>query len=126
MVANLAGWDVSRWLILGLIMLVYLLLGCVMDQIAILVLTLPITLPVIEVLGFDPVWFGIIIVVTAEIGLITPPLGLNVFVVARYTKRPLGEVFLGVVPFGAAMLMVLAVLVALPSIVLWLPGLMSQ
>src|SRR3546814_9102477 len=89
LVGYLSGLDVSRWVILTLILLIYLVLGCFMDQVAILVLTLPMTLPVIQALGFDPVWFGVIIVLTAEIGLVTPPLGLNVFVVARYTRRPL-------------------------------------
>src|SRR3546814_14144315 len=87
-----------------------------MDQVAILVLTLPMTLPVIQALGFDPVWFGVIIVLTAEIGLVTPPLGLNVFVVARYTRRPLAEVFRGVIPFVFVMLVVLILLVALPDL----------
>jgi TRAP-type C4-dicarboxylate transport system permease large subunit len=64
-----------------------------MDQIAILVLTVPVVIPIIKALGFDPVWFGILKVVTAEVGMITPPLGLNCFIVARYSGRPVEEVF---------------------------------
>ena len=69
-----------------------------MDQIAILVLTVPIVLPLIKSLGYDPLWFGVIKIVTAEVGMITPPVGLNCFVVARYSGRPVAEVFHGVFP----------------------------
>lgn len=120
----LSTLDMSRWTILAMILVIYLILGCFMDQIAILVLTLPLTLPVIVSLGFDPIWFGIIIVLTAEIGLITPPLGLNAFVVSNYTGLPLGTVFRGVFPFFCTMLLVLIFLVIFPQFVLWLPSLM--
>ncbi|MEO8248534.1 MAG: TRAP transporter large permease subunit, partial [Burkholderiales bacterium] len=91
----------------------------------ILVLTVPIVLPLIKSLGFDPVWFGVIIIVTAEVGLVTPPVGLNVFVVSRYTGRPLKEVFTGVWPHVVAHLLLLALLVAFPQIILWLPSTMN-
>ena len=81
--------DVSRWVVLAFILFGYLVLGCLMDQVAILILTVPIVLPLIKALGFDPVWFGVIVIVVAEVGLVTPPVGLNVFVVSRYAKRPL-------------------------------------
>ena len=125
----IVGWvgslDVSRWLILAIILFGYLVLGCLMDQIAILILTVPIVLPLIKVLGFDPVWFGVIVIVVAEVGLITPPVGLNVFVVSRYAKRPLGEIFAGVWPHVFSHLLLLVVLVAFPSIILWLPAQMA-
>ncbi|HMM71079.1 MAG TPA: TRAP transporter large permease subunit, partial [Rhodocyclaceae bacterium] len=95
-VAAIGGLPVDRWVIMGLILLLYLILGCFMDQAAILILTIPIMLPVVKALGFDPVWFGVLVVVTAEVGMVTPPVGLNVFVVSRYTGRPLDEVFRGV------------------------------
>ena len=104
----------------------YLVLGCVMDQIAILILTVPVVLPVVTALGFDPVWFGVIVIVTAEVGLVTPPVGLNVFVVGRYTGRPLVEIFQGVMPHVVAHLLLIVALVAFPSIILWLPSTMSQ
>ncbi len=117
--------DVSPYVVLAFILFGYLVLGCLMDQIAILILTVPIVLPLIKVLGFDPVWFGVMIVVVAEVGLITPPVGLNVFVVSRYAKRPLQEIFAGVWPHVISHLMLIVVLAAFPSIILWLPAQMS-
>lgn len=111
--------------ILAAIILVYLILGLLMDQTAIVVLTVPITLPIVEGLGYDPIWFGIVVTLAAEIGLVSPPFGLNVFVVAKYTKTKLKEVFLGVAPFAIAVLFVLILLASIPAITLWLPGLMS-
>ena len=81
-----------------------------------------IVLPLILQMGFDPVWFGVLIVVTAEVGMVTPPLGMNVFVVARYTRRPLGELFRGVARHVWAHLIVIAILAAFPAITLWLPS----
>lgn len=119
------GLATSKWVIMGLILFGYIILGCIMDQIAILILTVPIVLPLIKTLGFDPVWFGVIIIVTAEVGLVTPPVGLNCFVVARYTGRPLGEIFAGIWPHVFAHVVLLAVLVAFPEIILWLPSTMA-
>ena len=108
--------------ILALVILIYLVLGCFLDQVAILVLTVPITLPIVTALGYDPLWFGIIVTLTSEIGLVTPPVGLNVFIVARYTGTPLHDVFAGVMPYVVTMLLLLAVLAAFPQVVLWVPG----
>jgi C4-dicarboxylate transporter, DctM subunit len=117
--------DVSRWVVIAMVLLGYLILGCLMDQVAILILTVPIVLPLMKSLGFDPVWFGVIIVVMAEVGLVTPPVGLNVFVVARYAKRPLAEIFQGVLPHVFSHLLLVVVMVAFPQIVLWLPSQMA-
>lgn len=125
LVAWVGALDVSRWVILALILLGYLVLGCLMDQVAILILTVPIVLPVIKALGFDPVWFGVIVILMAEVGLVTPPVGLNAFVVARYAKRPLAEIFGGVWPHVISHLLLVAVLVAFPQIILWLPSKMG-
>jgi TRAP-type C4-dicarboxylate transport system permease large subunit len=95
-----------------------------MDQIAILILTVPIVLPVVTALGFDPIWFGVIVVVLAEVGLVTPPLGLNVFVVSKYAGRPLGEIFHGVTPHVIAHIFLVICLCAFPGLVLWLPSTM--
>ena len=111
---------------MALILFGYVILGCFMDQVAILILTVPVILPVITSLGFDPVWFGVIVVVTAEVGMVTPPMGLNVFVVARYTGRPLAEVFRGVMPHVAAHILLIALLTAFPILVLWLPSTMGR
>ncbi|HRH86359.1 MAG TPA: TRAP transporter large permease [Rubrivivax sp.] len=125
LVAWVSALDLSRWVVLALILLGYLILGCLMDQVAILILTVPIVLPVIKALGFDPVWFGVIVIVMAEVGLVTPPVGLNVFVVARYAKRPLAEIFGGVWPHVFSHLLLVVLLVAYPQIILWLPSKMA-
>lgn len=126
LVAFVAALDVAPWVILVVILAGYILLGCFMDQIAILILTVPVVLPVILQLGFDPVWFGVMVVITAEVGMVTPPLGMNAFVVARFTRRPLGEIFRGIVPHFWAHLLVIALLVVFPSIVTWLPSTMGR
>jgi len=118
--------NVSRWMIIALILFGYIVLGFFMDQIAILILTVPVVLPVVIALGFDPIWFGVIVIVTAEVGMVTPPMGLNVFVVARYTRRPLGEIFRGVMPHVVAHLIVIFLLTVFPAIVLWLPSTMQR
>ena len=125
LVAAVGAMQVSPWVIITLILIGYLILGCIMDQIAILILTVPIVLPVIKALGFDPVWFGVIVIVVAEVGLLTPPVGLNVFVVARYTGRPVGEVFAGVWPHVYAHLILIAIMTMFPQIILWLPNKMG-
>ena len=88
LVAYVGALPVSRWIIIALLLAGYIVLGSFMDQIAILVLAVPIVLPLIKSLGFDPIWFGVIKIVTAEVGMITPPVGLNCFIVARYAGRP--------------------------------------
>lgn len=116
------GLDASRWIIIALILVGYIVLGSFMDQIAILVLTVPIVLPLIKSLGFDPLWFGVIMIVTAEVGMITPPVGLNCFIVSRYAQRPVTEVFHGTLPHFVAHLIVIAIMVMFPQIILWLPS----
>jgi len=124
-VAFITSLDVSPYVVMAMIVFVYIILGCFMDQLAILILTVPIVVPAIVALGFDPVWFGVVVVVTAEVGMVTPPLGLNVFVVARYSGRPLDEIFAGIAPHVVAHLLVIAALIAWPSLVLWLPSTMK-
>lgn len=114
--------DVSRWVIIVILLCGYIALGSFMDQLAILVLTVPVVLPLIKSLGFDPIWFGVIKIVTAEVGMITPPIGLNCFIVARYANRPVTEVFQGTMPHFVAHLIAIAILVAFPSLTLWLPS----
>ena len=126
MTQDLVAWvgslDTSRWVILILILVGYLILGSFMDQMAILVLTVPIVMPMIRSLGFDPIWFGILKIVTAEVGMITPPIGLNCYVVARYSGRRPEEVFRGTLPHFIAHLIAIAILLAVPSLALWLPS----
>jgi tripartite ATP-independent transporter DctM subunit len=118
----LVGLDMSAHGTLVLILIAFILAGCILDTMAMILLLVPIVYPVIVSLGFDPIWFGIIVVTVAELGMITPPVGINVFVIntiARDTK--LTTIFKGVLPFIATDLVRLVILVAIPSLVLWLP-----
>lgn len=110
--------------ILAIIVVVLLLMGMIMDQLAILSLAMPLAFPAVMALGFDPVWFGIIVTKTVEIGLLTPPLGLNAYVIAGQTRLPLGKVFKGLTPFILVELVVLILLVSFPQLTLTLPQMM--
>ncbi len=110
--------------VLGFIVVLYILLGMFMDQIAILILTVPILLPVVVGLGYDPIWFGILVIIVAEVGMVSPPIGLNVFVVARYTSAPIGDVFIGVFPHILAHFILIVLFIAFPELILWLPSTM--
>jgi tripartite ATP-independent transporter DctM subunit len=124
LIAWVGALNVSRWAVIVIILAMYIVLGSFMDQVAILVLTVPIVLPLVKSLGFDPIWFGVVKIVTAEVGMITPPIGLNCFIVARYSGRPVTDVFQGTMPHFLAHLIAIAIMVAFPAIVLWLPSLM--
>lgn len=126
LVSVVGALDVSKYLILFVIIFIYLILGFFMDQIAILILTLPLTFPIITALGFNPIWFGIIITKTVEIGLVTPPVGMNVFVAtgAAGVKPTVG--FKGVVWFVLTDVLILLLLILLPFITLWLPEMMLK
>ncbi|MEV6062872.1 TRAP transporter large permease [Nocardia asteroides] len=104
------------------LLMMYILLGFFMDQVAIIALTVPIVLPLVETLGYDVIWFGVFVVLMGEIGLITPPLGLNVFVVARATGRDTVEVFRGAAPYAVAMVVVAIGFILWPDVVTWLPN----
>ncbi|GAA2100708.1 TRAP transporter large permease [Brevibacterium salitolerans] len=119
------AWDVPPALIMVGLVLVYLVLGFFMDQMAIIALTVPVTLPLVEALGYDPIWFGIVVILVAEIGLVTPPLGLNAFVTARASRIPLETVFLGAVPFIVGMLLVVVLVFVFPQLALFVPTLMG-
>jgi tripartite ATP-independent transporter DctM subunit len=119
----LTGLGLGPYGVLVLIMLMYLVLGCIMDAMAMIILTIPIVFPVVKALGFDPVWFGVIIVMTVELGLIHPPVGMNVFVIKSVIKDvKLSTVFYGVMPFVLTDILRLAVLIAFPIIATWLPS----
>ncbi len=110
--------------ILTVIIVIYLLLGCVLDGISMIVLTVPVTALAVVELGYDPVWFGIIIMLVIEAGMITPPIGINCYVVQGIRKGgSLNDVFIGILPFLVSILVVIALMVAFPEIALWLPGL---
>ena len=117
---------VNRYIILVLILLVYLFLGCVMDSMAIMLLITPIFFPLSISLGFNPIWFGILITRMTEIGLITPPVGLNVYIIRGVAKDvPMQTIFRGIIPFLIADICHVALLIALPQISLFLPGFMK-
>lgn len=121
--AALTGLGLGRYGVLLLILLMYLVLGCLMDAMAMIILTVPIVFPVILALGFDPIWFGVIIVMTVELGLIHPPVGMNVFVIKSVVRDvSFSTIFRGVAPFIVTDLIRLAILVAFPILALWLPG----
>ena len=121
----ITGLDLSVTGALAIILLIYLILGTFLEGFAMLVLTLPIFFPIVETMGIDPIWFGVLVVLTLEMGLISPPVGLNVFIVKSVApKVPLGDIFLGVIPFWLMMLVALAILVAFPQIALILPNTM--
>ena len=119
----LTGLGIGRYGVLALIMVMYLLLGCLMDAMAMIILTVPIIFPVIMQLGFDPIWFGVIIVMTVELGLIHPPVGMNVFVIKSVVQEvSFTTIFKGVIPFVLTDILRLLILIAFPAIALWLPG----
>ena len=121
--AFLTGLGLGRYGVLSLIMLMYLVLGCLMDSLAMVILTVPIIFPVIIHLGFDPIWFGIIIVMTVELGLIHPPVGMIVFVIKSVVQDvDFTTIFKGVLPFIITDLIRLVILIAFPIIALWLPS----
>jgi C4-dicarboxylate transporter, DctM subunit len=119
----LTGLGLGRYGVLALIMVMYLVLGCLMDALAMIILTIPIIFPVITALGFDPIWFGVIIVMTVELGLIHPPVGMNVFVIKSVIQDvKFSTIFYGVLPFIATDLVRLVILIAFPILATFLPS----
>jgi C4-dicarboxylate transporter DctM subunit len=116
--------GLSPWLVIISINILLLILGCFIDPITILLLTVPLFVPLITELGFNPVWFGVIYVVNMQIGLITPPMGLEVFLVSSTFNIPMGELLRGILPFLIILIIFLAIVIAFPQISLWLPGMM--
>ncbi len=131
---EIAGWvsglQMSPFLVMGVIILIYFFGGCFMDALAFVTLTVPIFFPVVMELGYDPIWFGIIIVMVTEMGVITPPVGINVYVVYGIAKNvlkeeiPLEKIFKGIFPFLIAVIIGVIILMIFPVIILFLPQLM--
>jgi TRAP-type C4-dicarboxylate transport system permease large subunit len=130
---NLASWigafDLPPYAIMGMIVLVYFFGGCFMDALAFVMLTIPIFFPIVIELGYDPIWFGVIIVMVTEMGVITPPVGINVYVVYGVADSviggvPLEAIFKGILPFLLAVIVGLIILIMFPQIILLLPNLM--
>ncbi|MCD7927525.1 MAG: TRAP transporter large permease [Oscillospiraceae bacterium] len=123
--ANLvAGLNVSRYVILAIIIAIYFLMGMLMDALPMMMLTVPIFLPIMTQLGFDELWFGIIIIVVMQLGLITPPVGSSCYVIAGIARDvPLIKIFKGSLPFCIPLLLTIILLTVFPQIALWLPNL---
>ena len=125
--ARVISLNVSPYVVHALILLIYLLLGCFIDAISMMVLTLPVVFPIILALHFDPIWFGVIAVLMMEAGLITPPMGLNLFTVAGAAKGVnLETVIRGAAPFLIAIIAVAVILTIFPDIALYLPNMMKK
>jgi len=119
----LAGLNIHRMAIMAVIVFIYFIGGFFMDSMALVVVTIPIFFPVVMKLGFDPIWFGVIIVLTAEMGVITPPVGVNVFVIKGIAPDvPLETIFKGILPFLAALIIVTIMLIVFPQIATFLPS----
>ena len=122
-VAWIEQLGLSPLMVIAMLMVFYLILGALFDTIAAMVLTLPFVYPLVIGLGYDPIWWGVVMIVVIELGMITPPIGINVFVLHGMARDlPLGTIFRGVIPFVFADLARLVVLILFPSISLWLPG----
>jgi len=126
----LADWvaelPLPKMAIMGVITFMYLIGGCFMDSMALIVLTVPVIFPVVVRLGFDPIWFGVIIVLVSEMGVITPPVGVNVYVIKGIAPDvPLSTIFKGIFPYLIALIINSLILIAFPKLALILPGLID-
>ena len=117
--------ELAPWAVILVILVFYIILGCVLDAVAIILVTVPVFLPVVVTLGYDTVWYGILMVVVVEVGLITPPVGLNIFVIrAQLPDISLVTVFKGIGPFLIADAILILLLLLFPQLALWLPGIL--
>jgi tripartite ATP-independent transporter DctM subunit len=122
---EIAALDVDRWLVLLLINLFLLIAGCFLPPVAVILMTVPTLLPIVEALDFNPIWFGIVLTINMEIGLITPPVGLNLYVIngiAPDVRLP--TILWGALPFVMCMVLAIVLLCLFPQIALWLPGIL--
>ena len=121
-----AAFSESKLLVIIIVMIVYMIGGCFMDGLALVVLTMPIIFPTIQALNIDPIWFGVLICVVGELGMITPPVGINVYVLKGVVEDvPLGTIFRGVTPFIFATILCMIILMVFPQISTFLPGLIT-
>lgn len=119
----IAHMNVPRVVVLWLIVAIFLLLGALMDELSMILLTMPVFFPLITGLGYDPIWFGVIVVIAAQMGMLNPPMGINVFIVAGAVQdAPIEDIYRRVMPFVAAQLVLIAILAVWPSIALFLPA----
>ena len=122
--AAIAGMNVSKYVVILIMTLIYLFLGAIMDELPMIMLTVPIFLPIVEALGFNAIWFGIYVVLVMELGAITPPVGLNCFVISGVARDvSLGTIYRGVLPFCVTILVAICIVTAVPQIPMILPNL---
>jgi tripartite ATP-independent transporter DctM subunit len=125
-VANvIVGSGMNKWLILMLIYVMWFILGCLMDPMSMVVLTIPFIYPTLMALGFDPIWLGIVSTLTVELGMITPPIGLNLFVLRAITGVPMTTIMRGAFPFVTVLVTALLLVTIFPGIALYLPNLQA-
>lgn len=118
----LESWELTQLQLLLLIILVYTVLGMLMDSIGMMVITIPVLAPIMMAYGFDLLWFGVLVVVLIELGQITPPAGLNLFVVRSISRSSLFSIIKGSLPFCALLYVLIALLIMYPDLALWIPG----
>ena len=117
------SYGLSPFMVMALIVLIFIVLGCFLEGIGMVLITVPVFLPVIEGYGFDPIWFGVLVAVLVELGLITPPVGMNLFIIkAQAGDLPMGRLYSAIAPFLLAPVILVALLFAVPGLALWLPG----
>lgn len=122
--ASIASLDVHRLVIIGLMFILYILIGMFMDTLSAVLITIPIFFPIVMRLGFDPVWFGVVIVLVMVLGTITPPIGINLFIAASLDKKlSLTSIYRGSVPYVIALIIVTMIVILIPQLSLWLPNL---
>jgi TRAP-type C4-dicarboxylate transport system permease large subunit len=110
---------------MALIVVIYIVMGCFLEGIGMVLITVPVFLPIVEGYGFDPIWFGVLVAVLVELGLITPPVGMNLFIIkAQSQTLDMARLFRSIIPFLIAPIILVALLFALPQIALWLPNLL--
>jgi C4-dicarboxylate transporter DctM subunit len=123
----IVGMEVSRWTVMIIINVIFLILGCLLDPMAIMVICLPILFPIVTKLGFDPVWFGIVVTINVEMGMITPPFGLNLFILKASLKdASMDDIVKGSLPFVLLLMLGLAIVMLFPSLATWLPRRMGM
>ena len=127
---SFAGWlaalPVPAWMIMFFVILFYLFVGCFIDSLALILLTVPIFFPVVQRLGYHPIWFGVMIALVTQMGVITPPVGVNAYVVSGIDRSiPLQTVFRGALPFLFALVLASVFLMVFPQIATWLPAIVK-
>ena len=121
-VAAIDALHAPPYAVLFLVVVMYVILGCLVDALSLMLLTLPVVHPVMKAAGFDPIWFGVVLVILLEVGLVTPPVGMNLFVIQGMAETSLSEVGWGSLPYVVLLLLGVLLLTLVPDLVLWLPS----